>query len=98
MGQGPDPQLEYGGVDRSSRPGRRPIAPLIGAEADEVIACDSTSVNLFKLAAAALALRPERKVIVTEPGNFPSDLYILQGLADQTPGLEIRRGSPGPAG
>ena len=41
------------------------IAPLIGAHPDEVIACDSTSVNLFKLAAGALALRPDRHVIVT---------------------------------
>ncbi|TWB59505.1 kynureninase [Nitrospirillum viridazoti] len=58
------------------------IASLIGAEADEVIAADSTSVNLFKLATAALALRPGRRVIVTEPGNFPTDLYILQGVRD----------------
>ncbi|MDZ4319836.1 MAG: kynureninase, partial [Phenylobacterium sp.] len=43
------------------------IASLIGADADEVIAADSTSVNLFKLAAAALGLRPGRKVIVSEP-------------------------------
>ena len=56
------------------------IAPLIGAEADEVIVADSTSVNLFKLACGALSLRPGRRVILTEPGNFPTDLYILQGL------------------
>lgn len=66
------------------------IAPLIGAAADEVVAADSTSVNLFKLAAGALALRPGRKVIVSEPGNFPTDLYILQGLRDLIPGLELR--------
>ncbi len=78
-----------GWIDLPVRVGSR-IAPLIGAHADEVIACDSTSVNLFKLAAGALALRPDRKVIVTEPGNFPSDLYILQGLSDLRPDLEIR--------
>ena len=78
-----------GWIDLPVRVGSR-IAPLIGAHADEVIACDSTSVNLFKLAAGALGLRPDRKVIVTEPGNFPSDLYILQGLSDLRPDLEIR--------
>ena len=57
------------------------IAPLIGADADEVIAADSTSVNLFKLAAAALRLNAPRRVIVAERGDFPTDLYILQGLA-----------------
>ncbi len=56
------------------------IAGLIGAAPDEVVACDSTSVNLFKALAAALALRPGRKVIVSEPGNFPTDLYVVQGL------------------
>ena len=71
------------------------IAPLIGAAADEVIAADSTSVNLFKLAAGALALRPGRKVIVSEPGNFPTDLYILQGLRDLIPGVELRIVEPG---
>lgn len=78
-----------GWIDLPAKVGAK-IAKLIGADADEVIACDSTSVNLFKLAAGGLALRPDRKIIVTEPGNFPSDLYILQGLADQVPGLEIR--------
>jgi len=56
------------------------IAHLIGAHADEVIAADSTSVNLYKLAAAAVSLRPDRRVIMSEPGNFPTDLYVLQGL------------------
>jgi kynureninase len=67
------------------------IAPLIGAEADEVIAADSTSVNLYKLASAAVALNPGRRVILTEPGNFPTDLYMLQGLATQLGGaVEVR--------
>jgi kynureninase len=65
------------------------IAPLIGAGADEVIACDSTSVNLFKLIAAALAMRPGRKVVLSEPGNFPTDLHLIHGLEAQ--GLAERR-------
>ena len=79
-----------GWIDLPAKVGAR-IAPLIGAEPDEVVCADSTSVNLFKLAAAAVALRPERRVIVTEPGNFPTDLYILQGLRDfHGRGLELR--------
>ncbi len=57
------------------------IAPLIGAQPREVIACDSTSVNVFKLIAGALALRPGRKVVLSEAGNFPTDLYMVEGLA-----------------
>ncbi|MFZ6648055.1 kynureninase [Undibacterium sp. TJN25] len=57
------------------------IARLIGAEGDEVMVGDSTSVNLFKALAAALRLNPGRKVILTERGNFPTDLYIAQGIA-----------------
>lgn len=58
------------------------IAPLIGAQPDEVIVADSTSVNLFKLAVAALRARPGRAAIITDDLNFPSDLYILQGVVD----------------
>jgi kynureninase len=65
------------------------IAPLIGAAPHEVIACDSTSVNLFKLIAAALQMRPGRKVVLSEPGNFPTDLYMIAGLEAQ--GLAERR-------
>jgi kynureninase len=55
------------------------IAQLIGAEADEVVVTDSTSVNLFKLATAAIQARPERRKVVSDELNFPSDLYVLQG-------------------
>jgi kynureninase len=58
------------------------IAPLIGAAKDEVAVADSTSVNTFKLLAAALALRPDRPVILSEQENFPTDLYMAQGLAE----------------
>jgi kynureninase len=56
------------------------IARLIGAQPHEVIACDSISVNLFKLLIAATRLRPERRVIVSDIDNFPTDLYIAQGI------------------
>jgi len=65
------------------------LAPLIGAEADSVIACDSVSVNLFKLAVAGLRANPGRRVILTEAGNFPTDVYILQGVAELA-GAELR--------
>ena len=61
------------------------IARLIGANAGEVIACDSTSVNLFKALLTALALQqdqPQRNVIISDIDNFPTDLYIAQGLRD----------------
>jgi kynureninase len=57
------------------------LAKLIGAEADEVVVCDSTSLNVFKLLSAALSLQPTRKVILSDTGNFPTDLYMAQGLA-----------------
>jgi kynureninase len=57
------------------------VAPLVGASAGEVIISDSTSVNLFKLAAAALRARPGRHTIVTDDLNFPGDIYVLSGVA-----------------
>ena len=60
------------------------IAPVIGAERDEVIACDSTSINLYKAASTALSLRPGRAVILADADEFPTDLYMLQALAEQT--------------
>ncbi len=58
------------------------IARLIGAQSDEVIIADSTSVNLFKLAIAALRRQTGRTRILTDTLNFPSDLYLLQGVID----------------
>lgn len=57
------------------------IARLIGAAPGTVMVADSTSVNLFKLLGAALAARPGRRVIVSERGNFPTDLYVAEGLS-----------------
>ncbi len=66
------------------------IARLIGAAANEVVAADSTSVNLFKLLAAGVQARPGRRVILTETGNFPTDLYIAQGVAASLADVEVR--------
>jgi kynureninase len=68
------------------------IARLIGAQPDEVIVCDSTSVNLFKLVVAALQAKPGRRKVVTDDLNFPTDVYVLQGaikLAGQDFRLEM---------
>jgi kynureninase len=57
------------------------IARLIGAAPGEVIAGESTSVNIFKALCACLQLTPERSVILSETGNFPTDAYMMEGLA-----------------
>ena len=57
------------------------IARLIGAKPNEVVVADSTSLNVFKALHAALRLRPGRRVILSDEGNFPTDLYMAQGLA-----------------
>jgi kynureninase len=66
------------------------FAPLVGAAPDEVVVADSTSVNLFKLLAGALRLRPGRRAILSEEGNFPTDLYVAQGLARLLGDVELR--------
>ncbi|MGR3890326.1 kynureninase [Pseudomonas sp. 1152_12] len=74
-----------GWADLSQRLGNR-LAPLIGARDGEVVITDTTSVNLFKVLSAALSVQrqrqPGRKVIVSEASNFPTDLYIAEGLAE----------------
>ncbi|WP_300630090.1 kynureninase [Pseudomonas sp.] len=74
-----------GWADLSQRLGDR-LAPLIGAREGEVVITDTTSINLFKVLSAALTVQrqrqPARKVIVSEASNFPTDLYIAEGLAE----------------
>ena len=72
---------KHGWVDLPQRLGAK-IARLIGAAPHEVIVANSISVNLFKLVAAALGLRAGRRVVLSERGNFPTDLYVAQGLGD----------------
>ena len=72
---------KHGWVDLPQRLGAK-IGRLLGAKPHEVVVTDSISVNLFKLIAAALGLRPGRRVVVSERGNFPTDLYVAQGLGE----------------
>jgi len=76
---------EAGWIDLPRRVGDK-IAPLIGAAPGTVLAGDSTSVNLLQLLSAALAPRPDRRIILSDTGNFPSDLYVAQGLLAKTGG------------
>ncbi|MDY7097281.1 MAG: kynureninase [Pseudomonadota bacterium] len=82
---------DAGWFEMGARVGAK-IAPLIGAQPHEVIATDTVSTNLFKLIAAALEMRPGRKTILSEPGNFPTDIYMIQGLERQ--GLATQRLAP----
>ncbi len=69
--------------------GDRLGAALLGAAAGQVVVSDSTTVNLYKCASAALDARAERRAIVTDSENFPTDRYVVEGLARQR-GLTLR--------
>ncbi len=79
-----------GWFDLPARIGAK-IARLIGARENEVLVTDSTGINLYKLLSMALELRPDRKIILMEGSNFPTDNYIAQGLVRQLgQGHEVR--------
>jgi len=65
------------------------LAPLVGAATDELLIADSTSINLFKLLGAAL-MHGDRRVILSEEGNFPTDLYVAQGLEALVAGVSLK--------
>jgi kynureninase len=69
-----------GWIDAQLRVGDK-IGRLIGAQPGETLVADSTSINLFKMLAAALQMRPGRQKIVSEETNFPTDLYVAEGLS-----------------
>jgi len=70
---------KHGWIDLPTATGEK-VAALIGAAPEQVICCDSVSINLFKLLAAALQLNAGRHVVLSQADNFPTDLYIAQGL------------------
>ncbi|MEZ5925791.1 MAG: kynureninase [Hyphomicrobiaceae bacterium] len=70
------------------------IGTLIGAPAGTVVTADTISVNLFKLVAAALRLRPGRRIILSDTGNFPTDLYIAEGVLGMTGQHELKLVAP----
>ncbi len=85
-------------IDLPSQVGAK-IARLIGAAPGTVTVADSTSVNLFKVLAVALAKRPERRVMLTEAGNFPTDVYMADGLTTLLGrGYEARQAEAGALG
>src|SRR3546814_5176088 len=74
--------LSWLGAEWSTAPRRigDKIARLLGAAPGEIIATDSTSVNIFKALTAALSLRPGRAKLLSEATNFPTDVYMMQGV------------------
>ena len=78
-----------GWLDWPTRIGDLIGTALLGARPGETVVADSTTVNLYRLAAAALDARPGRRTIVTDRDNFPTDRYVLEGLAEAR-GLAIR--------
>jgi kynureninase len=67
------------------------LAPLIGASPGEVVVHDSVTINLYQLVRAAMALRPGRTVIAVDPGEFPTDRYVVEGIANAE-GYDTRAG------
>lgn len=83
---------KHGWIDWPTRIAAK-LAPIVRANPNELLFADSTSVCLFKLLAAAVRARPERRAILTRKGNFPTDLYVAQGLAEML-GLTLRAVEP----
>ncbi|MBO6719485.1 MAG: kynureninase [Rhizobiaceae bacterium] len=71
-----------GWMEQPSRIGNR-IARLIGAESGSVVTGDTLSIKVYQALAAALAMRPDRRIVLSDKGNFPSDLYMAEGLLGQ---------------
>ena len=76
---------KHGWIDQSARLAAM-LAPIVGTSAEELLVGNSTSINLAKLLGAGIAARPGRRVILSEAGNFPTDLYIAAAV----PGAELR--------
>src|SRR5256714_12992235 len=72
---------KHGWIDWPTRIATK-LSPIVGAKPSELLIADSTSVCLFKLLAASARARPGRDTILTQKRNFPTDLYVAQGLCD----------------
>jgi len=79
---------KHGWIDWPTRIAAK-LAPIVGAKPSELLIADSTSVCLFKLLAAALRARPGKRTVLTQRGNFPTDRYVAQGLAEML-GLTLK--------
>jgi len=79
---------KQGWIDWPTRSAAK-LAPIVGAKPSELLIADSTSVCLFKLLAAALRARPGKRTVLTQRRNFPTDLYVAQGLAEML-GLTLK--------
>lgn len=84
-----------GWMEQPLRVGNR-IAALIGAAEGSVVVGDTLSIKVFQALSAALEMRPDRKVVLSDSGNFPTDLYMARGLLDTLDkGHELRIVAPG---
>jgi kynureninase len=83
---------KHGWIDWPTRIAAK-LAPIVGAKVNELLIADSTSVCLFKLLAAAVRAGPGRKTMLSQKLNFPTDLYVAQGLADMF-GLQLKAVDP----
>lgn len=86
-------------IDEAERTGDLVARAALGTGAGQTLVCETTSVNFYQLARAAIAARPGRKTVITDASNFPTDRYILSGIADEL-GLSLitldNDGSGGP--
>lgn len=80
----------HGWLEGASRIGDK-IARLIGAQAGTVFVCDNTSVNIYKALRGLLRTTPGRSIILTDEGNFPTDVYVAQGLVAQGIASSVKR-------
>ena len=83
---------KHGWIDAPSRIAAK-LARIVGAKPGELLVADSTSVCLFKLLAAAVRARPGRRSVLIQEGNFPTDTYVAEGLAEML-GLKLCRVDP----
>ncbi len=77
-------------LDAPTRLGDK-LSPLLGAAPGQVLVSDSTSINLHKALSLALSMAGNRARVITQAANFPSDLYVAEGLAAALPGVHLQR-------